>query len=86
MNNSGKTLLALLSGALAGAAAGLLLAPDKGTEVRRKITDKTKDLCKDFNESWEIGVQKIKEYANTAQAEADDLQNSVNTKTGKNKI
>ena len=34
----GNVFLGLLAGAAAGAVAGLLLAPDKGTETRRNLT------------------------------------------------
>lgn len=44
MNDSMKTLLAFLAGAAAGAVAGILLAPDKGSETRKKILSKAKDL------------------------------------------
>jgi len=44
MNDSFKTALAFLGGAAAGAAIGILLAPDKGSETRKKLLSKAKDL------------------------------------------
>lgn len=48
-DNTGKTVLALLAGAAIGAGLGILFAPDKGSETRRKIRegiDHEKDVLK----------------------------------------
>jgi gas vesicle protein len=59
---------AFLGGAVAGAVIGLLLAPEKGTDTREKITDAVDDFLKkhDINLSRkEVGdlVDDIKEAA-----------------------
>lgn len=40
---------AFLGGCIAGAAVGLLLAPEKGKDTRSKIADTVSDFCKKHN-------------------------------------
>jgi gas vesicle protein len=40
---AGKILIGVLSGAAAGVAAGLLLAPKKGSDTRQRIKDKSNE-------------------------------------------
>ena len=66
MNSNGKVLLALLAGAAAGAALGLLFAPDKGETTRQKIADGAAGLGKRV-------MNRGEEAADTA----DDLYDAV---------
>jgi len=51
MNDNSKIVVALLAGLAAGAALGILFAPDKGTETRDKLTDSLKKLGDSIRET-----------------------------------
>lgn len=40
---------AFLGGAIAGAALGVLMAPEKGSETQKKLLDTVDDFCKKHN-------------------------------------
>ena len=58
-----KIILAFLGGAAAGAALGIFFASDKGSEMRKKVTDKAKDLADSI-------LAKAEEIVNEAEANA----------------
>jgi gas vesicle protein len=51
--NSNKVVLGVLGGIAAGAIAGILLAPDKGSKTRKKIISKGKDFADDIKDKFE---------------------------------
>ena len=48
--SSSKVIISFLVGAAIGGALGVLLAPDKGAETRRKIVEKGSDLGDSISE------------------------------------
>jgi len=51
MNDNAKVAVALLAGLAAGAALGILFAPEKGTETRDKLNDALKNLGDSIKDS-----------------------------------
>ena len=51
--SSGKALLGVLAGLAAGAALGVLFAPEKGSRTRKNISRKTEDLVEAMNDKIE---------------------------------
>ncbi len=56
--NSGKVFLGVVAGLAAGAALGVLFAPEKDSKARKLISKKTDDLIDAVNEKIEDKVQK----------------------------
>jgi len=61
----GKMLLGLLTGVSIGAIIGVLYAPDKGSSLRRKISEKGNNLTKSFSRQFDGMVEHVdNEYEN----------------------
>ncbi|SMO52036.1 YtxH domain-containing protein [Solitalea koreensis] len=73
MNDNSKTMLALLAGVAVGAALGILLAPEKGTDLREKLGDNLKktgdDLLGKLNSTIETAKSKLASRVNQASEE-----------------
>jgi len=50
--NTGKVLLGVLAGVAAGAILGVLFAPDKGSETRKKIAKKGNDYADNLKDQF----------------------------------
>jgi gas vesicle protein len=62
MKNSTKILAAVALGLVAGGALGMLFAPDKGEETRKKVAKKGKDMMNTINKEFSIEkMERMKE-------------------------
>ncbi len=58
-DNSGKIIAALLLGAAIGGVIGVLFAPDKGSETRKKLSMKSEDLTDAMIEKYKEFLGKV---------------------------
>ena len=72
MKNTSKILTAIAAGAAAGAILGVLFAPDKGTETRKKISKKSGDVADSLKHKFNDFVDGLKETYATAKESVDD--------------
>ncbi|MBC7948026.1 MAG: YtxH domain-containing protein [Chitinophagaceae bacterium] len=68
MSTSSKVLLGILGAAAAGVVIGLLIAPEKGTEMRSKLRKTAGDWADNLGHLWDKG----KEEAENAMDEVKD--------------
>ncbi|MFY7829654.1 MAG: YtxH domain-containing protein [Flectobacillus sp.] len=66
MTKNTKIALSLFAAAAAGAVIGMLLAPEKGKDLRKKIKDGTGNLTDDLLSTIKSGKAKIQEVTNKA--------------------
>jgi gas vesicle protein len=59
MSSKSKNLIALIAGAFAGLALGMLLAPEKGSETRKKVKKFAEDLVDDIKEKSESAINEM---------------------------
>ena len=80
MNTTAKIIAATLAGVATGLALGVLFAPDKGSETRRKISDGYTDLSDTLKDKISdlVGAAK-QEYAH-AKGKADNMAKKMTDK------
>ena len=72
MNSTGKVLLAIIGAAAAGAIIGMLVAPEKGSELRKRISDTTGDWSNQLSQLLAQGKEQLQNLKNTATNEAEN--------------
>ncbi|HRP31770.1 MAG TPA: YtxH domain-containing protein [Agriterribacter sp.] len=73
MKIDSKVVLGLLAGAAIGAIAGILFAPDKGSETRKKISKNTAEMGDQLKHSFNEFVDTVKDKYRRAKADADNM-------------
>lgn len=61
MENTGKVISALLIGAAIGGIAGILFAPDKGSETRKRLFKRAEELAEDVEDKVKDTTNNIKD-------------------------
>lgn len=72
-NDSIKLIGALLLGAAVGGALGILMAPDKGSETRKKILAKGDDLTDGLKDKFQVFLDEVKKEMETVKNKASVL-------------
>ncbi len=60
MKDVSKLILLLAAGFAAGAITGILFAPDKGDETRRRIRSKAGELGEDIEKAYDEEIERLK--------------------------
>ena len=68
-----KILFGFVAGAAVGAAMGILFAPDKGTETRRKISEQSNDLADNLKSKFTDLVDGVKDKFSSVKSDAEDV-------------
>jgi len=77
MNTTGKYVLGLLGAAAAGTVIGLLIAPDKGTETRKKLIEGVGKFAINLANLLQAGSEELEKAEETVSQEAEGLKNDV---------
>ncbi len=77
MTSTSKIIFGVLGAVAAGIAIGMLMAPEKGADMRKKISDTANGLASDVSDLIASGKDKIMEVANSVSRESHGLVNEV---------
>ena len=81
MTTKSKVILGLAGAAAAGVLVGLLLAPDKGTEVRKKISQTAGDWANHLADLFANAKDEIANLKNKGTKAASDAANKYTNTT-----
>jgi len=73
MNSTSKVLLAVIGAAAAGAIVGMLLAPEKGSDLRRKLSESAGDWTNQLNQLLASGKEQLNNLKSSVTNQNQDL-------------
>ena len=83
-NNTGQTLLALLTGAAIGAGIGILYAPEKGTKTRKNISKSAQKAQKELTKQLKETTNSLSSKASAARLSFEDkLEDTISSASHK---
>ena len=81
MNSTSKLLLAVIGAAAAGAIIGMLVAPEKGSDLRKRISDTAGDWSQQLGQLLASGKEQLSNLKNTVVNEAENLAEETGSDT-----
>ncbi len=72
-NNVGQVVGALLIGAALGGIAGVLFAPNKGSDTRRKIMDNGEDIADAVKDKLNDFLEEVKKEVEVVKTKANEM-------------
>lgn len=78
--STGKVVLGVIAGAAAGAVLGILFAPDKGSNTRKKITKKGEEYVGDLKGKLEGLLDNFNNQYEAIKDEAEDMMDKGSAK------
>ncbi len=81
MTSTSKIILGIVGAAAVGVAIGMLMAPEKGTEIRKKLSDTANDLADKMGDMITAGKEKLTEVANSVTRQTDGMIKNVTRRT-----
>lgn len=77
MTSTTKVLLGILGAAAAGAAIGMLCAPEKGSDLRKKIRTAANDWACQLADMVSAGKEKAEEFASEAGTKISKMRENL---------
>lgn len=77
MTTTTKVILGIVGAAAAGAVIGMLLAPDKGSELRKKVKDTANDWACQLADLFAEGKTELQNLKNKGAKGARDVRNEA---------
>jgi gas vesicle protein len=84
MNTTSKIVLGLMGAAAVGALIGILVAPEKGSELRKKISDGAGDVAEEIGKLLKAGKEELSNLKQSVTREAENLKGTA--KEGVNRV
>lgn len=78
MSNPNRIILGLIGAAAIGVVVGILLAPDKGGEIRKKIAEKATDIASRIGEMISTGKEKMDDAGDMLTKKPKNFAEEVN--------